>query len=148
MKASLRITGVGLGGFKGLGINIGSAAYFQIGQNPSVRNYGIIDCLSLGEKTHTFAFGHVATEPFHLGEAEYKSLMRLDHLTGKSMQIEVIGTLAGKGAIDLRVLLIDNQGIVETIVERMGIPAAGAQFATTRIRGRIRLLPSNVIFAE
>src|SRR5690625_3261622 len=61
----------------------------QIGQNPSVRKHGIIDYLSLGEKTHTFAFGHVATEPFHLGEAEYKSLMRLDHLTEKSMQIEV-----------------------------------------------------------
>jgi len=29
MKASLIITGVGLGGFKGLGINIGSAAYFK-----------------------------------------------------------------------------------------------------------------------
>lgn len=148
MKAKIVITSVGVGGVKGLGVNVGSAAYIQLGERVAVRNYGISDVLSLGEKSHTLAVGHVATTFFHLSEDARDKLLDLDYLAGKSLEVEVKGTLALRGQVDVRLILIDAEGAAETLIERLGIPAFGAQLATTQVRGRIKLLSGRLHLLE
>lgn len=143
MKARVIITGVGVGGFRGLGVNLSSNAYIQIGERIVLRNYGLTDHFSLGARSSTLVVGHVKTDFFYLGEDAYNKLMSFDYLSGRLLQLEVKGTLAGRGLVDLKLVSIDSSGASETLVERLNIPASGAQLATTQVRGRVRLLPSN-----
>jgi len=57
------------------------------------------------------------------------------------LDIEAVGTIAYRGAIELRITAIDERGAGETLVERLNIPARGAQVSITKVRGRIRMIP-------
>lgn len=144
MKAQVIISGVGFGGFVGAGVNIGVAAYLRIGERAALRNYAVVDLVSVGGASSTFVIGHVKTDYFFLGGEAYKKLMDTRYLAGKLLDIEVAGTVVGRGAVDIKIRTIDNDGVAETMVERLAIPARGVQATITKVRGRIRMIPAKL----
>ncbi|KAB7624075.1 hypothetical protein [Alkalilimnicola sp. S0819] len=69
-------------------------------------------------------------------------MLQAEYLSGKTMHISLKGTLVKSGKVDIDIMLIDKNGIGETILKRYSIDAIGAQLDSTQIRGPIRLLPN------
>lgn len=129
----------------GFGLNAFSGSYVQIKSSPDVifNTYGIVDYMSMGGDSSTFIYGSIKTENLHINEDELKKLS-ISNVSGKKMEIDISGTFLGSGRADVKLILIDNNGRYETIIDRKDIKVSGGQVSGTRIRGDIRLIPNKL----
>lgn len=61
-------------------------------------------------------------------------------MSGKKIDVEVSGTFLGSGKADITISVIDGEGVSQEILTRKDIRMTGGQLATTRARGRARLV--------
>lgn len=142
MEVIIKLDGLAVGIPKaGFGINAISASYIQINSAPGkpLRTYGIAEYLSVGGDNATMIYGTVKTLPIRLTPEEFQ-LFSMTNVSGKSIDIEVNGTFLGSGKADVTISLIDGEGISQEVLSRKDIRVSGGQLASTRARGRARLV--------
>ena len=142
MEIIIKLDGLGVGIPKtGFGINAFSASYIQINSAPGkpLRTYGIAEYLTIGGENSTIVYGSVKTPPIRLTPEEFQ-LFSLSNMSGKKIDVEVTGTFLGSGRADITISLIDGEGRSQEVLNRKDINMIGGQLATTRARGRARLV--------
>lgn len=142
MEVVIKLDGLAIGIPRtGFGINAISASYIQLNSAPGtpLRTYGIAEYLSLGGDNSTVIYGTIKTPPIRLSPEEFQAFS-LPNMAGKKIDIEVNGTFIGSGRADVTIALIDGQGVSQEILSRKDINVSGGQLASTRARGRVRLL--------
>ncbi len=145
MEAKLWISGVGVGIPRtAFSANLASGAYLLIrpGPNlPATQCFGLVENFTLGSEGNTILYGHAETEWFPVvGDAAQKVLGH-GAIKGGELEIKVSGTFIGKGQIDIKVLLIDDDGEAMSLLDKFNIPAVGGQISSTTIRGKVRKMP-------
>ncbi|WP_010324906.1 hypothetical protein [Marinobacterium stanieri] len=99
--------------------------------------------MSMGGDSSTFVYGSIKTDNLHINEDELKKLS-ISNVSGKKMEIDISGTFLGSGRADVKLILIDDNGRYEKIIDRKDIKVSGGQVSGTRIRGDIRLIPNKL----
>lgn len=142
MEVIVKIDGFGVGIPKtGFGLNAFSGSYIQVNSTAGKphRTYGVVDYLSAGGNSGTFIYGTAHTSPIKITPEEFKKFS-LENVRGKYIEVEVKGTIIGSGKADVAVNFIDGEGRSETVLERKHVSVSGGQVATTRVRGRARVI--------
>lgn len=144
MEVIVKIDGLGIGIPKtGFGLNAFSGSYIQLNSTAGKphRTYGVVNYLSAGGNSGTFIYGSAQTAPIKVTPEEFNRFS-LDNVRGKYIEVEVKGTIIGSGKADVVISFIDGEGRSEEALERKHVDVSGGQLATTRVRGRARIINS------
>lgn len=142
MEVIIKLDGLAIGIPKtGFGINAISASYIQINTAPGkpLRTYGIAEYLSVGGDNTTMVYGTIKTVPIRLTPEEFLAFS-VPKVSGKTIDVEINGTFIGSGKADVKIVLIDREGVPLEVLSRKNIRVTGGQLASTRARGRARLI--------
>lgn len=142
MELIVKLDGLAIGVPKtGFGVNAISASYIQINSaaGKPLRTYGIAEYLTVGGDNSTIVYGSIKTRPIRLTPEEFQAFSP-SRMSGKKIDVEVIGTFLGSGKADITISVIDGEGVSQEILTRKDIRMTGGQLATTRARGRARLV--------
>lgn len=149
MEMRITISSLGLSiGKSGFGASAISGSYIEI--RPSniasycTTTYGIVKGPSLGSSSGTIVWGQVQTDWFQISNDHYSLLSSRDALVGKTGDIQLIGTLAVGGNVDIELRIFDNEGNVTFSLDKVNTPSKGVQAASTKVRGTIRHIPRGI----
>jgi hypothetical protein len=127
----------------GFGINATTFAYISLRptEGKLIQTFAVDDHLSIGGKSGTFIWSNVRTSWTNIDSVKYPWVCNAQELTGKTIDLEVIGTMFGAGKADIKVSLIDKDGESTSLVAKMNIESEGFQLTGLKVRGILKLLP-------
>ncbi|MDO6501169.1 hypothetical protein [Photobacterium sanguinicancri] len=142
MEIRIRVSGVGINIPKtSFGLNLFSGCYIETRPNKGnapTRIYGIIDTLSLGNESGTVVVGHAVTDWIKITKQTSIDKLKHQFLIGKTADIEIKGTSFGNSKGDVSLKIIDDNNDSITVIDKYNININAYQFASTKIRGKIR----------
>jgi hypothetical protein len=97
--------------------------------------------MSLGGKSGTMVWSNVKTNWVNIDSIKYPWDCNARSLVGKTIDLEVLGTMFGAGKADVKMTLIDNNGEPRSLVSKMDIESRGYQLTGLKVRGTLKLLP-------
>jgi len=84
---------------------------------------------------------NVKTEWSNIDSAKYPWVCDAALMTGKTIDLAIIGALFGSGKADIKMKIIDKDGEQRTLVSKLNIDSSGFQLTGLKIRGVLKLLP-------
>lgn len=128
----------------GFGINGIAFAYINLRNTPGgkrIQTLAVDDHLSLGGKSGTLVWSNVRTGWTNIDPIKYPWVCSAQKLTGKTVDLEVVGTMFGAGKADIKMSVIDKDGESTSLVAKMDIESEGFQLTGLKVRGSLKLLP-------
>lgn len=141
IKFLLNSAGIGLTKLQ-LGINLASVGMLVFRQSPNAPEitYKLVDCLSISGVSNAFVLAMVRSDWIPVDTRRYPWAANIQELSGKTIDMEVSNTYIGTGMVDIHIRLIDADGEVSTLMERMNLKTVwGGCIAGARVRGTLRL---------
>ena len=127
----------------GFGINGTAFAYINLrpAGGKRIQTLAVDDHLSLGGRSGTLVWSNVRTGWTNIDPIKYPWVCSAHKLTGKTVDLEVVGTMFGAGKADIKMSLIDKDGEATSLVAKMDIESEGFQLTGLKVRGSLKLLP-------
>jgi hypothetical protein len=124
----------------GAGIGINGTTNCYVGFRHSKKNpdilLGLQDVASMGPKSGTILGSWIVTDYFNVEYPNHRWIANTGRLIGKTVEIEVSGTMIVRGTVDIRFTVIDKNGNFNQLLSKANINATGGQLANTKIRGK------------
>jgi hypothetical protein len=122
-----------------IGIGINGTTNSYVGFRHSKKNpdilLGVQDIASLGPKSGTFVGSWIVTDYFIVEYPNHRWISNTGRLSGRTVEIEVSGTMIVRGTVDIKFAVIDKNGNFNQLLSKANIKAIGGQLANTKIRG-------------
>lgn len=124
----------------GFGVNLATYAYISLRptQGPHMKTLALDDALSVGGKSGTFIWSDFKTSWTNIDPRKYPWVCNAHNLVGKTIELEVLGTMVGAGKVDIKMTLIDEDGETKSLVSKMNIDASGRQLTGLKVRGILK----------
>lgn len=144
MDIRIIISGLGINIPKtSFGVNAISGCYVSVRNSEAAPEavYGIKSYLSLGSESSTLIVGQIRSEWMKVVDPDIINKFSLQNVMGKTLDINVSGTVLMKGTADISIKLIDGTGDAISILDKYDVKVEGGQLSSTSIRGRAVLMP-------
>ncbi|MCD8558171.1 MAG: hypothetical protein LRY75_04935 [Shewanella xiamenensis] len=144
MDIRIIISGLGINIPKtSFGVNAISGCYLHVKNGDAAPEavYGIKSYLSLGSESSTLIFGQIRSEWMKVVDSEIINKFSLQNVMGKTLDINVSGTVLMKGNADISIKIINEIGDAINILDKYDVSVEGGQLSSTNIRGRAVLMP-------
>lgn len=123
-----------------VGANLVTGAYLQFrnAREDVPLVLGLGDRFSFGDNSGTLAVSHVSTVWYPVNVSRHRWLHGKARLSGRTAQLEVKGTVIGRGGVDIEFTVYDGDDYPKTLLERAMLDATGFQIAGASVRGTLK----------
>lgn len=123
-----------------IGFSLFSGVYIQLrrSSNDQPQTFGIASGVEIGGNSGTLIAGHIETAWMEIDTTKHAWLCSRSSLVGKLGEVELKGTLAFSGTVDVNFTIYDANNESTFSLSRIKVESKGGQLADTKIRGVIK----------